>query len=405
VSIHAAETGVARMNKNLAAIALILAISSFASSRLATPQFGDDSMSPYKTIFKNADELPNTSKLASALKAAGYVNALDGKDKFTVFAPTDLAFEALPGDGTDLLFQPQNKDQLKKILGCHIIVGDTKTDTIRKMVESGGGTASLSTVGGCTLQAKYFQGSLSLEDEQGNIARITTPDVAQSNGVIHFVNKVILPVDDRVPIIRDKGNIQASRLFAGPGQYPPTDFAAYGILAFRSRASSFDLERHLMICEAYVRAVPSAVELGLPHKDQMVTVWPIENDVVARSISTVARDKVCAAATQSYGLVTAQTAILHAEKAGQKLEGRSGPFLLAWSPPKNKGEAGSVVLMADLSRVSNYQQAVSIMGKWVSDIERNPSMWANGGWNAERVRIAIQQWLDYYGPNLLIFIK
>jgi hypothetical protein len=193
--------------------------------------------------------------------------------------------------------------------------------------------------------------------------------------------------------------IKSSRTFAGPGQYPPEEFAAYGILAFQARASSRDRDRHLMICEAYVTTLPHASELGLPSSAQMATVWPVESASAADRLNEMPREDVCEAAVDEYGLVAAKQALKDAASAGVDTSAR-GPFLLAWSPSKDKGRTNALVLVGDLSEVTTYEQAQEILRTWSSDIERDPQLWQDG-WNVQLLRTKIRLWVDKYGPRML----
>jgi hypothetical protein len=191
--------------------------------------------------------------------------------------------------------------------------------------------------------------------------------------------------------------VASSRIFAGPSQYPPNDFAAYGILAFRSWASAEDVSRHMMICNAYVSSLPHAYKLKTPTSAQMVTVWPIDSDVEASVLNQKPRDAVCYRAVEHYGLVTSLLALKEAEFAGVEISG-IGPFLLAWSPSKEKGEKDTIVLVSNLSHVTTYRQAQEIMLRWSIDIESNLELWKDG-WNVDRIRTAIRLWVDEYGPK------
>lgn len=196
-----------------------------------------------------------------------------------------------------------------------------------------------------------------------------------------------------------RGDIYATRLFAGPNGYPPTDFAAYGILAFTSRASPRDRERHLLICQAYVNSVRLFSAIQKPTTEQMVTVWPLASDAIAESLFQKSDDEVCSGAVDGYGSVTADRAIRHAALAGAELSGL-GPFLIAWSPPKKKGEKDAVVLVANLSGIHDYDAALKVMLQWVQDIERDPELWARG-WNRSSLTRKIQRWFDHRGTLLL----
>jgi hypothetical protein len=194
--------------------------------------------------------------------------------------------------------------------------------------------------------------------------------------------------------------VTASRLFAGPGQYPPEEFAAYGILAFRSRATSQDRDRHLIICEAYIAGLPHASELRVEPAEQMVTIWPADSDEDADELNRMARTDVCGAAIDNYGLTASLQAIKEAEATKQADLSGIGPFLLAWSPSSEKGNKDALVLVMNLSGVTTYGQAQQILAEWSRDIERNPELWRDG-WDIEKVRLEIRLWVDRYGPQIL----
>jgi hypothetical protein len=190
-----------------------------------------------------------------------------------------------------------------------------------------------------------------------------------------------------------------SRIFAGPTQYPPTAFAAYGIVAFTSRATSDDLSRHKMICSAYVTGLLHFTEVRAPLKSQMVTVWPMETNKEATRINAVLRDNLCPDAVRHYGLVTSLEAIASARGSNVTLDG-TGPFLLAWSPSEEKGKPDALVLVSDLSDVTTAEQAREIFRRWSIDIQLNPELWSNG-WNRDKLKTVIRLWADKYGTKLL----
>ena len=196
-----------------------------------------------------------------------------------------------------------------------------------------------------------------------------------------------------------EARVVASRLFAGPGQYPPEEFAAYGILAFRSRASSHDRARHLMICEAYAASLPRASELDIDIADQMATVWPVDADRSSDELNRMPGTGMCEIAVDHYGLAMALQALKDAELAGMVASG-IGPFLLAWSPSGDKGKADALVLVTDLSGVTTFRQAQELLLQWSRDIEGDPSLWRNG-WDLERVRLKVRLWVDDYGPRIM----
>jgi hypothetical protein len=194
--------------------------------------------------------------------------------------------------------------------------------------------------------------------------------------------------------------IRASRLFSGPAQFPPEDFRAYGVVAFPSRATSHDRDRHLMICEAYVAALPHADDLSIqPRANQMVTVWPVDNLDTAKQLNGGATGNVCPQAVDAYSLVSAQQAIHEARQTGLDLSAR-GPFLLAWSPSNSKGTEDALVLVADLSDVDTPERSLEIMRRWTTDIEKDPKLW-DDGWDLELLRVKLRDWVDDIGPKIL----
>jgi len=194
--------------------------------------------------------------------------------------------------------------------------------------------------------------------------------------------------------------ILASRAFAGPTQYPPQQFKAYGIVAFTSKAVSYDFPRHQMICNAYIASLPSYKEISTSINNQMVTVWPIETDSAADRINAMPLDyKLCKEAISSYGFVTALTAINDARNSNAKLDGL-GPFLLAWSPSGQKGRPDALVLVSNLSNVTTFEQARQVFLRCSHDIVENPEIWENG-WNNEKLKAMIRFWADRYGPKTL----
>lgn len=133
------------------------------------------------------------STLVAAVSAAGLVDTLKGDGPFTVFAPTNAAFAALPAGTVENLLKPENKDQLVKILTCHVVAADAMSDAIMKMVDDDKGAHPVKTVGGCEFTAMYKDGVVMIKDGQGNVANVTIADVKQSNGVIHVIDTVLLP--------------------------------------------------------------------------------------------------------------------------------------------------------------------------------------------------------------------
>lgn len=183
------------MIKTVFRIATVAAMLSAASSHAYAkdPMVGGAAMYASKNIIQNAVNSKDHTTLVAAVKAAGLVDTLEGKGPFTVFAPTNEAFKQLPAGTVETLLKPENKEKLVKILTCHVVAGDDMAAAIRKWAMSKGGRYDLKTVGGCTIKAMDKGGKLTLTDEAGGTAHITIADVKQSNGVIHVVDKVLLP--------------------------------------------------------------------------------------------------------------------------------------------------------------------------------------------------------------------
>ncbi len=183
------------MKNILSTIAVSTALTvAFATPGLAdNPMVGGAAMYENKNIVENAVNSADHTTLVAAVKAAGLVETLSGEGPFTVFAPTNAAFEKLPDGTVETLLKPENKDQLTKILTCHVVAADAMSDAIMGMISDDGGAHPVKTVGGCTFTAKMDGDNIVIEDGQGNEATVTIADVDQSNGVIHVIDTVLLP--------------------------------------------------------------------------------------------------------------------------------------------------------------------------------------------------------------------
>lgn len=166
-----------------------------ASAQMASdnPTVGGAPMLTSRNIVENAVNSPIHRTLVAAVQAAGLVETLSGPGPFTVFAPTDQAFAALPAGTVDTLLRPENRDQLVKVLTAHVVPGDLSGGVILNRVQQGGGRYEMTTVSGDTLVAVPSGRGLAIISETGGTAVITTADVDQSNGVIHVVNGVLVP--------------------------------------------------------------------------------------------------------------------------------------------------------------------------------------------------------------------
>ena len=169
-----------------------------ATDPMTTPDpMTDDSMAAPGAdmdIVANASNSPDHTTLVSAVQAAGLVETLQGPGPYTVFAPTNAAFDALPAGTVDGLLEPDSKDQLTGVLTYHVVEGSLDAAALTQQIEAGNGEARLTTVAGGELVAKaHPAGGVTLTDAQGNTANVTTADLRSSNGVIHVVDKVLMP--------------------------------------------------------------------------------------------------------------------------------------------------------------------------------------------------------------------
>lgn len=176
------------------AVSAMLSVSAISGAAFAeNPMVGGAPMLETKDIIDNAVNSADHTTLVAAVKAAGLVETLKGAGPFTVFAPTNDAFAKLPAGTVDNLLKPENKDQLAKILTCHVVAANALSSAISKMVADDGGAHPVKTVGGCVWTAKYEGDKITLTDENGGVANVTIADVVQSNGVIHVIDAVLLP--------------------------------------------------------------------------------------------------------------------------------------------------------------------------------------------------------------------
>lgn len=159
----------------------------------ASVMVGGAPMLPTKDIIDNAVNSKDHTTLVAAVKAAGLVDTLKGPGPFTVFAPTNAAFAALPAGTVDNLLKPENKAALSGVLTYHVVAGKLDAAALTQKIADGKGSATLKTVAGGTVTAKAAGGKVTVTDEKGGTATVTIANVYQSNGVIHVVDKVLLP--------------------------------------------------------------------------------------------------------------------------------------------------------------------------------------------------------------------
>lgn len=158
-----------------------------------TKMVGGAAMYPSKDIIDNAVNSKDHTTLVAAVKAAGLVETLKGKGPFTVFAPTNSAFDKLPKGTVETLVKPANKATLTKILTYHVVAGKMDSKAIAAAIKKGNGKAELTTVEGGKLWAWMKGDKLVLKDEKGGMSTVTIADVYQKNGVIHVIDTVLMP--------------------------------------------------------------------------------------------------------------------------------------------------------------------------------------------------------------------
>ena len=168
--------------------------SSATTSPTSTVMVGGEAMYPNRTIVANVVNSKDHTTLVAAVKAADLVGTLSGAGPFTVFAPTNAAFAALPAGTVDTLLKPENKGTLSSVLTYHVVPGRLDSAALKDRVRAGGGKAELTTAAGGRLTvAMSGPRNLVVTDSSGNTAEVSTYDVYQSNGVIHVVYHVLLP--------------------------------------------------------------------------------------------------------------------------------------------------------------------------------------------------------------------
>ena len=177
----------------LSALVIAAIVSAATVPAMAQVMVGGAPMYSNKDIIDNAVNSKDHTTLVAAVKAAGLVDTLKGRGPFTVFAPTNAAFAALPAGTVDTLLKPESKTALTKVLTYHVVAGKMDSAALSKAIDAGGGKATLTEVSGGMLTATRSGSTIMLTDESGGMAHVTIADVVQSNGVIHVVDKVLLP--------------------------------------------------------------------------------------------------------------------------------------------------------------------------------------------------------------------
>src|SRR5580765_8606133 len=182
------------MNSKFAILTMVLAIAvTSAVAGMNNPVVGGQQMYPTKNIIENAVNSADHTTLVAAVKAAGLVETLEGAGPFTVFAPTNEAFDMLRKGTIETLLKPENKSKLQGILTYHVVAGKLDSKELAFLIKAGNGTAELKTVEGGKLWAMMKGNNIVLKDENGGMSMVTIKNVYQSNGVIHVIDHVALP--------------------------------------------------------------------------------------------------------------------------------------------------------------------------------------------------------------------
>ena len=181
------------MNRKIFAVLVVMAMAIAAFAGMNNPVVGGQEMYPTKNIIENAVNSADHTMLVAAVKAAGLVETLEGAGPFTVFAPTNEAFNKLPAGTVETLLKPENKATLSKVLTYHVVAGRFSAQDLMKMIKEGNGKAELTTVEGGKLWAMQNGKTIVLKDEKGDTATVTIANVFQSNGVIHVIDAVVMP--------------------------------------------------------------------------------------------------------------------------------------------------------------------------------------------------------------------
>lgn len=182
-----------KIKQKISVLVAALALSAVTAPVFAQVMVGGAPMLATKDIIDNAVNSKDHTTLVAAVKAASLVETLKGPGPFTVFAPTNAAFAALPAGTVDTLLKPENKAMLTGILTYHVVSGKMDAAALTKAIADGKGKAMIKTVAGGTLTAMKSSTGITVTDEKGGSAKVSIADVYQSNGVIHVVDKVLLP--------------------------------------------------------------------------------------------------------------------------------------------------------------------------------------------------------------------
>ncbi|WP_323847392.1 fasciclin domain-containing protein [Microbulbifer magnicolonia] len=176
-------------------LALAFALALYGGALYAHQHMSEHSTEADMTIVETASKAENLSTLVAAVKAAGLVETLSGKGPFTVFAPTNDAFSALPAGTVEMLLKPENKDKLTAILTYHVVPQKAAAKAVIDMIKAGGGSAKVKTVQGGELTLKLDGDKVTVTDAKGNAVTVVKADIMNSNGVVHVIDGVLLPAE------------------------------------------------------------------------------------------------------------------------------------------------------------------------------------------------------------------
>ncbi len=179
--------------KRIIALGAMTALLAGAAAAQDPVTVGGAPMYPNQNIIENAVNSKDHTTLVAAVKAAGLVDTLQGPGPFTVFAPVNAAFGALPAGTVETLLKPENKDTLTAVLTYHVVPGRFNSQALIRMVKEKNGEAMLKTVQGRELTVTLSGDMITLTDAKGSTARVSIANVSQSNGVIHVIDKVLMP--------------------------------------------------------------------------------------------------------------------------------------------------------------------------------------------------------------------
>jgi len=177
----------------ISALALVLGSTAAMAQMNTNPDVGGAPMFADRNIVENAVNSADHTTLVAAVQAAGLVDVLQSDGPFTVLAPVNDAFAALPAGTVESLLMPENLQTLQTILTCHVIPSSALAGDLVSLIDANRGTYTVTTVGGCMFDLTHAAGQVSITDGQGRRANVTIADVRQSNGVIHVIDSVLLP--------------------------------------------------------------------------------------------------------------------------------------------------------------------------------------------------------------------